>query len=251
MARALSRCAAALLCISLLPAAVQAGDRLTVVELYSAQGCPRCPSAEKFLATLTEREDLLPLAFHVDYWDNRGWRDTFANPAFSRRQERYSERLGLPYVYTPQIVIDGHRHASGGQPRAVEAEIETAVAGGGGVEVTLTRLSAITLRIQLPAAALGKNTADIILVGYDERYVTQITHGDNKGMTLANHHVVRDVKSIASWNGETLDLTVPIDEEHGGTDFCAVLVQRQGQGRIIGAARLDMRMTGVDSGSGG
>jgi hypothetical protein len=228
---------------ALWPATGQAGQRLTVVELFTSQGCPLCPPAEEYLGTLTRRADILPLAFHVDYWDYLGWRDRFAEPAFSRRQQRYSERLGLPYVYTPQIVVDGHLQASGGRPDDVEAEIATASADTAGrVEVTLTRLSSTRLRIALPASVLQGGAADIVLVAFDERHTTRVEGGENDGKTLVNHHVVRDVRSIAAWTGERFELTVPLDDDHGAPDFCAVLVQLSGQGHVIGAASIDMRV---------
>jgi hypothetical protein len=227
-----------------------AAQQLTVVELYSAQGCPLCPPAEAFLGELSQHADLLPLAFHVDYWDYLGWPDRFADPGFSRRQQRYSDRLGLPYVYTPQIIIDGTLQASGSRRDAVDAEIDAARADAAGkVAVTLTRLSPTQLRIEIAAMALGEN-ADIVLVGFDAMHSTVIGAGENRGATLVNYNVVRDIKAIASWTGEAFDLTVPLATEHGSTDFCAVLVQQVGQGRILGAARVDMRDAGKATAGG-
>lgn len=242
MARCGAVLGAALLGLVLLTASgAGAGQRLTVVELFSAQGCPLCPPAEAYLGTLAQRDDVLPLAFHVDYWDHLGWVDRFASPAFVRRQQRYSDRLGLPYVYTPQIVVDGARQASGGRPQAVDAAIAAAREETQDVAIALTRLSATSLRIEIPATARLANGADIMLIGFDTMHRTVIEAGENRGTTLVNYHVVRDVKSIATWHGERFSLTVPLMPDAGVTDFCAVLVQEAGQGRIIGAARIDMR----------
>lgn len=218
-----------------------AAQQLTVVELFSAQGCPLCPPAEAFLGELAQRADLLPLAFHVDYWDYLGWSDRFADAGFARRQQRYSDRIGLPYVYTPQIIVDGTLQASGSRRDAVDAGIATARTDvAGKVAVTLTRLSPTQLRIEIAATPLGEN-ADIVLVGFDAMHSTDIAAGENRGATLVNYNVVRDIKAIASWTGDAIDMTVPLATEHGSTDFCAVLVQQAGQGRILGAARIDMR----------
>src|SRR3546814_13626773 len=81
----------------------RASERLTVVELFTSQGCSSCPSAEAFLGTLAQRPGILALGFHVDYWDYMGWADPFADPANTRRQKRYLQKLNLPYVYPPQI----------------------------------------------------------------------------------------------------------------------------------------------------
>lgn len=88
-------------------------QRLTVVELYTPQGCPACPAADDLLAELAEQPGILALSFHVDYWDYIGWVNPFASEVYSQRQQRYLEQLKLPYVYTPQMVVDGTLHASG------------------------------------------------------------------------------------------------------------------------------------------
>ena len=69
----------------------EADQRITVVELYTSQGCPACPSADVLLADLADQPGILALSFHVDYWDYIGWADPFANEVYSERQQRYLE----------------------------------------------------------------------------------------------------------------------------------------------------------------
>src|SRR3546814_3877233 len=107
-------------------APARADERLTVVELFTSQGCSSCPSAEVFLGQLAQRPGILALSFQVDYWDYMGWADPFADPANTRRQKRYLKKLNMPYVYTPQIVVDGVLPASGNQPAANNDSIERA-----------------------------------------------------------------------------------------------------------------------------
>src|SRR5208337_3080503 len=87
--------------------AAAAGPRPAVVELYTSEGCSSCPPAEAYIGASTQRRDVLPLTFHVDYWDGLGWRDRFALPEAARRQRNYARVLGLSSVYTPQAVVDG------------------------------------------------------------------------------------------------------------------------------------------------
>ena len=94
--RVLAVLAAALPLIPLFAFEVPAQGRLTLVELYTAQGCATCPPADAYLADLAERSDVLALSFHVDYWDYIGWKDPFADAAHTRRQQAYADRHGLP-----------------------------------------------------------------------------------------------------------------------------------------------------------
>ena len=87
-----------------------------IVELFTAQGCSSCSDANALVGELAEREGVLPLTFSVDYWDYLGWPDTFALPEFTERQKAYARRLGPREVYTPQVVVDGAKQASGAKP---------------------------------------------------------------------------------------------------------------------------------------
>ncbi|MEP4378415.1 MAG: DUF1223 domain-containing protein [Alphaproteobacteria bacterium] len=229
---------------SLASVSAYADQQLTVVELYTSQGCPACPAADKLLAKLADRPGILALSFHVDYWDYIGWADPFANEVYAARQQRYLEQLKLPYVYTPQMVVDGKLHASGNKKHRVESNIEHARdQKQGRVSVTVTRISEGQVRVQIPSAdALYRGEADIMLVRFDEKHVTDVTRGENKGKTLINHNVVRLLRPVADWNGEAVDLVMRL-QDIGGADpaYCAIFVQERGQGRILGASVVDMR----------
>src|SRR5271157_4122233 len=102
--------AGALLCCA---AAASAEPRPAVVELFTSEGCSSCPPAEAYVGELAQRADVLALAFHVDYWDDLGWRDRFGLPEAVQRQRAYANALRLSSVYTPQVVVDGHEDCVG------------------------------------------------------------------------------------------------------------------------------------------
>src|ERR1700722_15426978 len=96
-----------------------AQSRPAVVELFTSEGCNSCPPAEAYIGELAQRRDVLALAFHVDYWDDLGWRDRFGLPEAVQRQNVYATTLRLSSVYTPQVVIDGQRDFVGGDRSSI------------------------------------------------------------------------------------------------------------------------------------
>ncbi len=86
-------------------------DRVSLLELYTSEGCSSCPPAERWFTTLRTNAQLwksvVPVAFHVDYWDHLGWRDSLASAAFTGRQRAYAASWGSDSVYTPEFVLDG------------------------------------------------------------------------------------------------------------------------------------------------
>src|SRR5579863_10082196 len=98
---------------------VNANTRPAVVELFTSQGCNSCPPADAYVGKLSARSDVIALSFHVDYWDDLGWRDRFALPQSASRQSIYARNLGRSSVYTPQLVVDGREDYVGSDGRAV------------------------------------------------------------------------------------------------------------------------------------
>ena len=120
-------------------------NRVVLVELYTSQGCSSCPPADAIVRDLPAqglgRDRVVPLTFHVDYWDQLGWRDPFAAPAFTRRQESYAKsgRLRPPGsgaseitgLYTPQMIVDGQVHFPGGRREPEDPDEKAPISVGG------------------------------------------------------------------------------------------------------------------------
>ncbi|MCJ2014515.1 DUF1223 domain-containing protein [Methylobacterium sp. J-076] len=215
--------AAAVFLAGLVPAAA----RPVVVELFTSQSCSSCPPAEALIGDLArEGGDVLPLAYHVTYWNHLDWRDTFSLPAATERQHAYAERLG-DSVYTPQAVIDGRTSLVGSQESAVRAAIASARGGGDGVSVSLVREGGLSVRL-----GAGQGSGRITLVGFDPSHVTPVARGENAGRTLVQANVVRSVAGIGRWTGTPQTLTVPWP----AGEAAAVIVQDEA-GHVVGAAR--------------
>ncbi|MEK9724758.1 MAG: DUF1223 domain-containing protein [Rhodospirillaceae bacterium] len=215
-----------------LPAAA-ADTPLTVVELYTSQGCSSCPPADRLAGELSKRPDVLPLSLHVSYWDYIGWKDPFARDDHAERQRLYSRRFNLRYVYTPQMVIDGAYQASGGNAGEIYTFIEKAKALPH-VPVALSRDDGVMVAA-LPEHAVD-GAVEVIAVFADDRHDTVIQRGENGGRTLSYHNVVRGIQVIGTWKGEKAKIAVPVSD--AGGDFCAVILQEPASRRILGAARM-------------
>ena len=116
--------------LALLPGLAQAQtgevtDAPVLLELYTAQGCASCPPADQMLSDIAARDDVIALALHVDYWDYIGWADTFADRAYTERQQRYARRFGHSTIYTPQVVINGTQIVEGFRVMEVMQAIQT------------------------------------------------------------------------------------------------------------------------------
>jgi hypothetical protein len=180
----------------------------------------------------------LALSEHVDYWDYLGWRDPFALPATTRRQHDYARRLGLGYVYTPQMVIQGASQVTGSDREAVLNRLGEPAAGNP-LAVEIRRAGEGQLVITVGEAPTSEEAA-IWLVVFDKEHTTRVNRGENRGRNVRNYNVVRSLTRIGSWNGEATTITASMPETGGGGDGCAVIVQAQNTGRILGAARLEL-----------
>ena len=206
-------------------------DGPVVVELFTSQGCNTCPPADALLAELAERPGIVALSLHVDYWDYIGWEDPYADAAYTRRQRAYQRRLDNRFIYTPQMVIDGVQDVVGSRRQEVERALDEARARPK-LAVVLTEAG-----ITLPQGEVPEGGATVWLALLDERHETPVGAGENRGRTLVNAHVVRSLTQVAEWTGEAL--TLPLDTPREGRYACAVLVQENGAGRILGAAFME------------
>jgi hypothetical protein len=206
----------------------EAASRPIVLELFTSQGCSSCPPADRFLSELATRSDVLPLAFHVTYWNGLGWHDPFSLEAATARQSYYAIVLNGDR-YTPQLVVDGRRGVIGSERGDVLAAI---AAARGEAQAVPVAVSGTAGKLQVRVGA-GSGSGKIWLVGFDPVHRTAVGRGENAGQTLTESNIVRSIEEIGHYNGEPVTLAVP----KGSGRAAAVLVQGA-DGRILGAARL-------------
>jgi len=199
-----------------------------VAELFTSQGCSSCPPADAVLGELSLRSDVLPLAFHVTYWNDLGWQDRYSFSSADARQYRYASALGRRGVYTPQLVVNGRREVVGSNRSAVLQAIGTAQQAAG---IGLVAEQGV-LRVRLPDLAGGCD-CELLLLGVLPRAQTAVARGENSGHVLREFNIVRQVYPLAGWNGVAERRAQPLPRLPAGVSLIVLLAQRRGDARIV------------------
>jgi len=242
--------------------------RPVLVELYTSQGCSSCPAADAFVRELPAlgfgRDKVVPLTFHVDYWDRLGWKDPFASAAFTGRQEWYARSgklrspdgaAGLEGLYTPQMIVDGTVHFSGRRRQVALREMERAAAQPPRFDLAIQaaiRGSAIHLTVLLAdagAARPDRHEWRVTAALAAKKARTSVGRGENAGETLDEAEVVRALSERSplppAGGAVALRLSKPADLSWSEADL-VVFVQSEAT-REIGAVRvLDARRLAVE-----
>jgi hypothetical protein len=217
-----------------------------VVELFTSEGCSSCPPVDLLLQELVEKQpvsgaEIVPLSWHVDYWDYIGWRDPFDAPEFSDRQNAYASVFGENSVYTPQFVIDGAAHFPASRARAFEAIGQAAGTAHASVKVN-AKAGAGGIAVELEVGALpGGGNADAWVAITEGPLSSKVQAGENRGRVLTHVAVVRSLTllgRIAAAGGHVAK-TIKIDPAWKRESLAVVaFVQRAGHGSILGTARV-------------
>ena len=179
-------------------AATSGAVSATIVELYTSEGCDSCPPADKWFSALRySRDGVVPLAFHVDYWDYIGWKDRYATPANAQRQRDAVTRQGGRTAYTPQVMLDGRDLRAWSEPSRFQSrvrEVSTRPPQAGlalevknsrdGIEVALNATFALPL---------ARADAALYMAVTEDNLISRVTAGENKGALLRHDHVVREL----------------------------------------------------------
>ena len=216
-----------------------------LVELFTSEGCSSCPPADTLLGNL--RQDLaghgfqvIPLGFHVDYWNSLGWRDRFSSAAFSHRQEQYAQALHIDGPYTPQLVIDGATELVGIDRARAHAAIAEAATRGLEAEIDLSQSAPEKLELKVTSKMNG---AAVMLAITEDNLSTRIGAGENNGRELHHAAVVRELRQLGIiQNGSlTTSATLAPEKDWKPADLRAIIfVQQAGAGKILGAASVPL-----------
>jgi hypothetical protein len=205
------------------PTAPQPLAHPVVVELFTSQGCSSCPPADELLSSLREQRNVIPLAFHVDYWDHLGWRDPFSARQWTARQMAYVRTFALNGAYTPQMVVGGTKQFVGSDRRSLADALASAgnTQPAGDVRLSLAR-EGNTLRANVHATLRAAREHDLLLVIVEDGIVTKVERGENHGRTLPNDAIVRKLVRVGALSGGAADQSVTVTLDPAWKNISAV-----------------------------
>lgn len=196
------------------------GDRpIAIVELFTSQGCASCPPADRLLSKLAESGPyegrVLPLSFHVDYWNYIGWQDPYSSAQWTARQKQYAQKaFHTGRIYTPQVVVNGKAECVGSNEAAVLERVRGALAEASAARVSLSldpltpegqlhlRASANLLRDAGKAEGGARPDLDLWVAVYESGLSTEVKAGENSAKVLRNDRVVRRFEKVLSLPGK-------------------------------------------------
>lgn len=219
--------------------------KAVVVELFTSEGCSSCPPADELLTRMEHQSssngaEIIPLGFHVDYWNELGWKDRFSSHAYTERQEKYDSRFRLDGPYTPQMVVDGESQFVGNDSGSADNAIAQAAARQQQADVTLQWTSPDKLLVVVTGADKAADT-EVRLAITEDNLSTTVAGGENKGHVLRHSAVVRDFRVLGHLADGSFqkEISVQRQDDWKVNDLRAVaFVQGPSEGAIAGAASI-------------
>jgi len=220
-----------------------------LVELFTSEGCSSCPPADAALEHLARLQpvrgvEIIPLSFHVDYWNQLGWADPYSSPNFSARQENYSQVFGGDRIYTPQMVVDGSSEFLGDESLAIKAVATASKQPKAGMKMTLSPrcelLSSVKLNVPQLSTSSTDDATELFIAVTESGLVSKVARGENAGRTLRHTAVVRQLRSLGEVNRGRKSLVtstqVSLDKgwKPGAIQVVAFLQEKRSR-RILGA----------------
>lgn len=214
--------------------AQSSADHPHLVELYTSEGCSSCPPAEQWMSTLQKHPDLIGLEFHVDYWDEGGWRDPYSNHAYTVRQKALAKRGNHDQIFTPQIWLDGHVWSNwpkGSPPEPV---------AGAAPALRLTAEGGDVVKLQVDADATAARPDYRVYAALTENGLSEhVRGGENRGKTLNHDEVVRAFAGPFELPHAAAELKLPPRLDADKATLVA-FVQDERDGSVVQAVRLPL-----------
>ncbi|UOE51283.1 DUF1223 domain-containing protein [Mucilaginibacter sp. SMC90] len=216
------------------------GQGFALVELFTSEGCSSCPPADDLLAKIqkeTQDKPVYILAYHVDYWNNLGWKDVFSNAMFSKRQKEYSSYLNAQ-VYTPQVVVNGKTELVGSDEPVLREAISRALTTAPKAQVSLqAQQNGDKLNVSYELSGNTDNQ-NLLIAVVQKSAISRVARGENSGRTLSHAQIVRDLKTIPLNQAQKGQTTISLPKEFTAQGWEIVgFIQDKANGEIETAAK--------------
>jgi hypothetical protein len=220
----------------------QTAAPVSVIELFTSQGCSSCPPADRLLQVLSQRPDIITLSFPVAYWDYLGWKDTLANPENAQRQRGYAAAQADGQVFTPEIIVNGLKACVGSDLDAIESAVQStaAIIRKDAVPLAVKRESG---RLVIEAGAAPREShirkGKVWIASVQHSSAVSIMRGENAGRVVTYTNVVRELTAAGEWQGAPASYAIPAGSLPKGGDMYVVFLQAETLGPIVAAARVE------------
>ena len=214
------------------------GNGFAVVELFTSEGCSSCPPADNAVAKLLkEYNNVYVLGYHVDYWDNLGWKDAFSNADYTKRQKNYA-RILKSGVYTPQVVVNGIEQFVGSDENKLHNSINKDLKENLQQHLSINA-KANNNTIEVSYQTNSTNNLNIALIQLSAE--TKVKRGENHGATLHHVNIVRSFQTIALKNN-TGNVSLNIPKGLSAKDCAVIAFTQDANMKITLAAKTNIQL---------
>jgi len=220
------------------------GKGFALIELFTSEGCSSCPPADELVAKVQKEigdKPIYILAFHVDYWNNLGWKDIFSSADYSKRQRDYASYIRSSSVYTPQIVVNGKTQFVGSEEGELRSAVKTALQKNSPASLVLSDIKANQNQVKVHYDADGAtNNTTLLLALVEKTAVNHVKAGENSGRTLSHVQIVRKLQSIPLSNNKSGTENIALPNGFNSQNWEIVgFLQNTVTGEVIGATKAE------------
>ncbi|MDI1256794.1 MAG: DUF1223 domain-containing protein [Flavobacterium sp.] len=213
-----------------------------VLELFTSQGCSSCPAADAVLGKFISEggTNIIPLSFHVDYWNYIGWKDPYSKPEYSERQQQYVQRLNAT-AYTPQLMINGKYEMVGSQENPIRKIInsELKINPVAKIDVTSAIAKNGKLIVKYECSGKGSNIINVALV--KKKAITNVGRGENSGRKLTNYNIVTDFIT-KPLNDNTGEVSIAFDSNKIPSEYSVIVyIQDKAAGSVLAVTKNEIQ----------
>ncbi len=221
------------------PITKKSANGLVVMELFTSQGCSSCPPADAVLGNyaLQNNPNIIPLAFHIDYWNYIGWKDPFSKSEYSKRQRQYAAYFNSGSVYTPQLIINGQYQIVGSNESAIQNKVTQLVASPAKENISITEAVVANGKLSVTYNVQNFSPNDKVnLALVKKKELTSITRGENTGLKQTNYTIVFDFISLPLSKKEPTTFEFDFRKDWNPSDFKIVGYIQSTQNLVISSA---------------